>query len=123
MIRFFLVFMCVSLPIKGVAMSMFSENGQEVVLFSPIEGVITYEGRPAVGAKVTRSVAWKDNKGESETTTANEKGGFSFPQKKDVFKHHSVLQFVAHQQIFVVFEGKEYQIWGNGKLEKEEYAE
>src|SRR5690554_605838 len=123
MIKVFLVMMCVCLPIKGVAMSMFSESEQEVILFSPIEGVITYEGRPAVGAKVARTVSWKDSKGETETTVTNEIGRFSFSPKKDSFKHNSVVQFVAHQQIFVVFEGKEYQIWGNGKLEKEEYAE
>ncbi len=49
---FFIFFTTLVFSNKGVAMSMFSANEEEVVLFSPIEGRVTFEGKPAAGAKI-----------------------------------------------------------------------
>src|SRR5690554_1651885 len=116
MIRFFLVFMCVSLPIKGVAMSMFSENEQEVVLFSPIEGVITFKGQPASGANIVRWIKWKDEEGTKDSVLVGADGGFYFPVREAVIKRSPVSKFVVNQRLTVFFEDEEYVIWamGNG---------
>lgn len=33
------------------------------------------------------------------------------------------VQFVSHQSIFVYYGGREYQVWGMGKMQKSEYSE
>jgi hypothetical protein len=108
---------------KGVAMSMFSANEEEVVLFSPIEGKVTFEGKPAAGAKIIRSIKWKDQKEEEDSVVSNERGEFEFAIKTALRKSNSLSQFVVHQKIFVQFNGERYQVWGNGKLEKELFTE
>jgi|SRR5690554_1424098 len=123
MIKVFLVFVCVFLPIKGVAMSMFSENEQEVILFSPMAGKITFKGEPASGAKIIRLVKWKDDKGESDTVIANEKGEFILPIKIDHFKINPIFQLVIAQEIRVLFQGNEFLIWARTKRDINEYTE
>ncbi|WP_111641437.1 DUF6795 domain-containing protein [Marinimicrobium alkaliphilum] len=106
---------------QGVAMSLFS--GEDVYVFSAMDGHLTYQGQPAAGAKIIRHVAWKDREGESEETVADENGYFSFPSMKRKLRQFLPAQFVAHQSIFVVYRDERVQIWGTGKLGKEEYAE
>ena len=98
-------------------MSMFSENEQEVILFSPIEGVITYEGRPAVGAKIVRWIKWKDEEGTKDSVLLGADGRFHFSVKEAVIKLSPVSKFVVNQRLTVFFEDEEYVIWamGNGK--------
>ena len=119
----FLIGTVLFFSMKGVAMTMFSGKEEEVVLFSPMEGKLTFEGRPAVGAKITRNVSWRDNVGETDNFYADKNGHFNLPIKSQIEKMSPLFQFVAHQKIFVYFEGKEYQIWGNGKLDKAKYTE
>ena len=45
-------------------MSLFSRT--DVVLFSPMEGKMTFEGKPAVNAKIVRTVIWKGDEGETD---------------------------------------------------------
>lgn len=116
--HFLLIAICLLFPIKGVAMSMFSGEEQEVVLFSPMEGVITFEGKPAVGAKVVRWVKWKDEVGEKDAVSLSDDGKFAFSVKKDRVKLNPISKFVVTQRLTVAYKNEEYVIWamGNGKV-------
>jgi len=98
-------------------------KSQEVVLCSPMEGVITLDGKPVVGAQVERWIKWKDEAGETDTVTTNDNGEFNFPVKKDTVKLSPLSQFVMGQEIRVYFNNKKYLIWTMGKRSKEEYGE
>lgn len=99
-------------------------QAEDVCVFSAMEGTITFQGKPAVGAKVALIVRWKDEKGETETTVTDEKGRFSLPVMNRVLRQLFPAEFVAHQSIFVHYQGQEYQIWGMGKHDEgEEYGE
>ncbi len=104
-------------------MAIFSGKEEEVVLFSPMEGKLTFEGRPAARAKIIRNVSWKDNVGETDIFYADKNGNFSLPIKSETEKISPLAQFVSHQKLFVHYQGNEYQIWGNGKLDKKKYTE
>ncbi len=67
-------------------MSFFSKT-EEVVLFSPLEGSITLEGKPLVGAKIELKLKWYDGKEkENFFIESDEKGFFHFPAVKKVLK-------------------------------------
>jgi len=87
----------------------------EAVLFSPLEGVITLEGKPASGAQIKRKVAWKDKEGEIDHFAADEKGYFSIPIKTVQYRDSALVQISIGQTITVEFKGKEYIIWHVGK--------
>ncbi len=102
-------------------MSLF--KGEEVCVFSAINGVITYEGKPAAGAKIIRKVRWKDKEGESDSTMVGENGEFNLPVMNRTMRQFLPTQFVAHQSIYVHFNGQEYHIWEMGKPTKVENGE
>lgn len=107
--------------VEASAMSLL--KGERVCIASGFEGRLTFEGKPATGARIVRKFNWKDEKGETEETIADQDGRFSFPSHWDVLRRVLPVQFVAHQSIFVYYNGKEYQIWGMGKMSKNEYSE
>lgn len=98
-------------------------QAEDVCVFSAMEGTITFQGKPAVGAKVTLIVRWKDEKGETETTVTDEKGRFSLPVMNRVLRQLFPAEFVAHQSIFVHYQGQEYHIWEMSKRDGGEYEE
>ena len=102
---------------------MFVGHVQEVVLFSPLQGTLTYKGKPAVGAKIIRKVNWKDKRDETEFFNVNEKGEFDLPVKIATVRIPAMAQFVAHQTIDVIFNDKEFTIWIYGKTDKGLYGE
>ncbi len=102
-------------------MSLF--KGEKACVASGFEGRVTFEGKPASGARIVRKFNWKDKKGETEETIADKDGWFSFPAHWDVLRHILPVQFVSHQSIFVYYSGQEYQVWGIGKMKKSEYSE
>jgi hypothetical protein len=108
---------------KGATMTIFSGKEEEVVLFSPMEGKLTFEGKPAADAKIVRSLKWKGEVVETDTFHANQKGEFDIPSKKDTIKISPLTQFVVQQDIFVYFKEKKYHVWDMGKLSKLEYGE
>ena len=79
-----LVLMLSFFSLKGVAMTFLFFGGDKVeaVIFSPLDGQITFEGKPASGAKIKLWLAWKDQEGESEYFTADEHGRFSYQKEK-----------------------------------------
>lgn len=103
-------------------MSIFGEK-QKVVIASPLEGVITHNGQPAVGAKVERMLRWKDEESETHTVHADNEGRFELPLREDEVKISSLSRFVIHQKITVHYQGKEIPIWSLGTAHSELYGE
>lgn len=98
---------------QGVAMSLLF--GTDVVLFSPLEGQITYEGKPVENAQIIRLVRWKDKAGKTEVFNADESGYFKIPLMRDKVRIPPLVEFVVHQRLTVVVDEKEYVIWAMGK--------
>lgn len=97
--------------------------GTEVVLFSPMEGKLTYEGKPAASAKITRLTKWKDDTGETEIFHANENGEFSIPLKKAKVRISPLAEFVVTQRLTVSFNDEEFVIWAMGNGNASIYGE
>ena len=108
------------LSTEGIAMSFFSRPTQEFVICSEMQGKLTFQGKPAAGAKIVRWSAWKDHDGESETFYADEHGHFLLPEKRDIHKKGPLdflAQFVGKQLVTVTYQGMDYEIWYSNKFE------
>ena len=90
---------------------MFSKAEEEVVIFSPMEGLITLNGEPVPDAKIERWLKWKDEEGEKDYFVTDKQGRFSIPIKKDVVTLSTISQFVMAQEVRVFVDGVEYPIW------------
>ena len=108
---------------QGFAMSLFSSKKEEVVLFSEMEGHLTYKGKPAANAKITLWYKWKDKQGESVVYNTDENGYFSIPTIRDQYKPRMLAQLVITQRLTVSYNNEEYVIWANGKMSPEEFSE
>ena len=117
----YLVLLAYSL--EGVSMSLLTRPEEEVVLCSPMEGRITFEGKPAVGAKIQRFIKWKDQVGEYDTVFTNDKGKFFLPEIKKKVKLNKIATFAVAQEVRVLYMGIEYPIWVKSKREKGIYGE
>ena len=97
-------------------MSFFFKGEEvEAVLFSPMEGKITHQGKPAADAKLKLWTAWKDKTSETEFYYADEHGYFSIPKKTVIYKHTPLAQLSIGQEVTVEYQGKEFLIWKAGK--------
>lgn len=105
---------------KVFAMSLLF--GTEVVLFSPMEGKITYKGAPAANAKIIVHLFWKNDVGEKETFYTNANGEFSIPIKKTKVRIPPLAEFVTSQQISVFYNEKEFDIWHKSLIDTDEYG-
>ncbi len=101
----------------------FGGEKKEAVLFSPLEGKLTFNGKPAAGAKLKLWLAWKDQKGEHEYFTADTEGFFSIPQKTVLYKQNPLAQISIGQMLTVEFNGEEYLIWKAGKTSTHLFGE
>jgi hypothetical protein len=108
-------------PLKGVAMSLLF--GTEVVLFSPMEGKITYKGKPAAHAKITRTIIWKGDAGETDVFYTSETGEFKLPIKKTKVRIPAFAEFVLTQEMNVFYEDQEFFVWFKAKQDLDEYGE
>ena len=92
--------------------------------FSGFEGQLLYKGEPAAGAEMTRTWDLFGDKGE-DTVVADSEGNFKFDSVVVKFRTPllAAFDFLAHQAIQVKFGEESYQIWGGGKVSKEEYYE
>lgn len=103
--------------------NMFTKK-EDVVLFSAIRGKVLYKGEPLANAKVIRRYKYDIPVFLEDSCVSSEKGEFIFPR---IEKKNTVItplvQFVVHQQIFVVRDGVEQQIWGHGKMETSDNSE
>ena len=101
----------------------FGGEKKEAVLFSPLEGKLTLNGKSASGAKITLWLAWKDKEGEYHHFSADEAGHFSIPAQIAIYKESPLLQISIGQTITVDYEGREYLIWRAGKTTTTLYGE
>ena len=110
------------LTFEGASMSLFSES-KEVILFSALEGSLTFEGIPLVGAKIELKLKWYDGKeNENLFTESDENGFFRFPVVKKVLKI-GFSQLVISQEIAVKHKEEEIIIWFMSKFNQTEYSE
>jgi hypothetical protein len=107
------------IPIIILFKSLFFGNRHDVVLFSPLQGKLTYQGESASGAQINRTLAWKNKSGETESFFANEAGEFFLPMKAATIRIPGLAQLVVHQYIEVIFKGQSYPVWTYGKMERE----
>src|SRR5690554_3250073 len=115
-------FLIISLfPREGVAMSLFS--GTDVVLFSPMEGKMTFEGKPAVNAKIVRTIIWKGDDGETEVFYTADDGTFKLPIKKTKVRMPLLAEFVLTQEMSVFYKDQEFTLWFRHKKDLGEYGE
>ncbi|MEW5756921.1 MAG: DUF6795 domain-containing protein [Pseudomonadota bacterium] len=105
-------------------MSIFFKGKEvEAVLFSPLEGKITYQGKPAAGAKIMRWVAWKDTDGETDVFYADNQGKFNIPKKTIIYKENPLVQISIGQELTVEYQGKRTLIWKAGKSSSHLFGE
>lgn len=92
--------------------------------FSGFEGQLFYQGKPAAGARITRSYELFKEKGE-ETIFADEEGRFRFESIFIPFKTPFLapVEFLSYQNIYVSYEKHEFHVWTSSKGSKLEYAE
>lgn len=121
--KYFAIILLIAYAFEGASMSLFSNKEEEVILCSPMEGKLTYNGKAVTNTKLERKITWKDDTEETDTTYTNDKGIFHFPLKKSIIKINPFSQFVVHHEITVNYQDKEYQIWTMGKLGKQIYSE
>lgn len=95
----------------------------EAVLFSPLEGQLTLNGKPAANAKIKLWYAWEDKKGSTFHYTTDENGFFEIPKHSAMYKPFFLAQLVISQEITVEYEGASYQIWLGSKRDPAEFAE
>ncbi|UZJ45272.1 hypothetical protein OOT55_04240 [Marinimicrobium sp. C6131] len=102
-------------------MAFFSKK--EVVLSSPFAAQITYQGKPASGARIKRIIKWQSQVGEEDFAEADDQGHFSFPAIRDSWRRLLPAEFVVYQDIVVQYQDQEFKIWIGSKREEHEWSE
>lgn len=102
-------------------MSLF--KSEEVWIFSPMEGVVTYHGQPAAGARISRVVKWQSEQGERDEVVADENGRFRLSGMSRTLRQALPAEFVAYQDLYVHYQGQEYHVWVMSKREKGKFGE
>ncbi len=110
-------------PLEGASMSLFSTS-KEVVLCSPMEGLLTFEGKPVSGVKIERRLKWYDgDESADDFVVTDNNGRFNLPIVKQELKVSGYVQFVVSQEIVALYRDEEILIWAMGKSSKIEYGE
>lgn len=102
-------------------MSLFSRT--DVVLFSPMEGRITFEGKPAANAKIVRTIIWKGDDGETDIFYTAEDGTFKLPIKRAKVRIPLLAEFVLTQEVSVFYKDQEFTVWVRSKEDLDIYGE
>jgi len=117
------ILLLTSFSTEGTSMSLFSQS-REIVLASPMDGLLTYEGKPAPGVKIKRNLRWYDGEESTEDFVVTDKDGhFSLPIIKKVLQVSGYVHFVVSQEISAVYKDEEILLWAMGKSSKIEYGE
>lgn len=105
-------------------MSLFF-GGEKVdaVLFSPLEGKLTFNGKPASEAKLKLLIKWKDTEGEHFDFTPDENRFFHISQKVATYKERALTQIVITQEITVEYDNESYLIWTVSKTSTHQFGE
>ncbi|BFM10665.1 hypothetical protein R50072_08180 [Simiduia litorea] len=90
--------------------------------FSPLSMKIYRDGEPVVGAKVVRR--WEHSTLEQDESITDGEGKVSFPE----VRRRTVVQvlpaeFVVAQQIAVIVDGDEIEVWSNSKRDSAKNSE
>lgn len=96
---------------------MFGGNESEIVVFSPLEGRLFFEGKPLSGADISLWVSWKDKTGHTFHYKTDENGFFLIPKITDLYKDSALVQLVITQEITVNYRGESYLIWTLSKTD------
>lgn len=107
--------------LQGVAMAFFSKK--EVVLSSPMEGVLTYEGEPVEGAELMREIRWQSETGQTDSTTTDQNGYFHFDMILDSWRQLLPAEFVVYQDVYVHYNDETFHIWTTSKRVEEKWGE
>jgi hypothetical protein len=97
---------------------------KDVVLFSKVQGQILHKGIPVKQAKVIRRYTYDTPEPVEDSTITDDQGYFELPlieRKNETV--NGLSQFVVYQEMYVLYENNEIEIWGYGKLGKEINAE
>ena len=112
-----------SFSTKGETMSLLPSS-QEVVISSPLEGILTLVGKPISGVKIERKLSWFDQSESVEDfVVTNSTGHFTLPLIKKSLKLSNLTQFVVSQEINAIHNGEKVLIWYMGKGSKIEFGE
>lgn len=95
----------------------------EAVLFSPLEGKLTFDGKPASGAKINLWIKWKDSKGETFSYTTDGDGKFAIPEHIATYRQSAIAQIVITQEITIEYKNQKYLIWTLSKSKTEKFSE
>src|SRR5688572_19089622 len=95
----------------------------EAVLFSPLEGKLTFDGKPASGAKINLWIKWKDSKGATISYTSDGDGKFAIPEHIATYRQSAIAQIVITQEITVEYKNQKYLIWTLSKSKTEKFSE
>ncbi len=94
-------------------------QAENYCLFSAMEGTLTFQGKPAAGAKVVRKITVDDKEDAPDFVMADENGKFSLATiNRKIREPLMVAAFVIDQDIFVHYQGSEYHIWAMSNVGK-----
>jgi len=112
-----------SFSLEGASMSLFITK-KEIVLSSPLEGILTYKGKPLSNVKIERNLSWYDGEGEKvDFVVTDEKGHFNLPFVKKELEVNGLVQLVVAQEIYATYKSESIFIWVTAKLKHSEYDE
>ncbi|MDN3638795.1 hypothetical protein QWY82_08245 [Simiduia curdlanivorans] len=97
---------------SGAPMSILDAG--KAYFFSPVSMQIYRDGQPVVGANVVRR--WEHSTIEQDESTTDAEGKVNFPEvRRRTIVQVIPAEFVVAQQIIVVVEGEEIEVWSNSK--------
>ena len=85
------------------------------ILFTPVEGLLIFEGKLAAGAKITRWVRLREDEPSEDIYFANDKGEFSFPIKWQEIRISPIAPYSVLKFITVKYAGKDFHISSKDK--------
>lgn len=93
------------------------------VISSPLEGVLTNNGRPLSNTRIIRELTWNGNDGElqkiKQEYLTGEDGKFSLLLHEEILALAPLEQFVGKTSIEVEYEGVTHELWYSAKMDKE----
>lgn len=95
----------------------------DIVLMSPLEGVLTFEGKPLPNQELNLWLQWKDEKGEHFTYVTDAEGRFAIPEHKVRDSLNPFAQLVIRQELTTQHNERKYEVWVGSKKEPELFAE
>jgi hypothetical protein len=106
---------------QGFAMTFFAKE-QEVVVASPLSGVITKDSTPLRNAKLFRRLDWGEGEVVDEIYTSND-GFFEFGERRERIKTSPLSELVISQRITYLDGHGEVLIWLKSKRDPELHGE